>query len=377
MFRDPSNPSARRALLPKIARDEAEAAAPWLAPRSRPTTLYRAILGATRRGAAFFARDFVARLAVVRATVSGFASRPAQKILTPRARGRVRRVPQAVTVLFLSALAASAWAETPINENRPLNPDAKVQVSNCAGTILVKAWDKNSLSLTGTLGEGAEKLLIEGDARKLRIEVKLPRNTHNVQETELYLMVPAGVSLDLEGVSSDILVQGTKGALTATSVSGDVRLVVDSSVISAQTVSGDLHLEAVSRETQVKSVSGDVFVEGPQGSLVGETVSGNLVINGKLFSKLWLKSVSGDFDVDASLTDSAKANLETLSGQVLLDLPSSTNAAIDLNTFSGEIASELGGPLKEGVHKASLKVGSGGGRVSIHSFSGDIELRKK
>src|SRR6185503_14254749 len=178
--------------------------------------------------------------------------------------------------LILIAASAAALADSPINETRPLNPDAKVIVSNCSGTIQVVTWDKNMLSLTGLLGDGAEKLDITGDAAKLRIEVKLPKHTHNVEETVLHLVVPAGVSLDLEGVSADIGVQGTKGPLRVNTVSGDVRLLVDSQSVRAQTVSGDLHLEGSSKDTEVRSVSGDLMVKGPQGELVGETVSGNM-----------------------------------------------------------------------------------------------------
>jgi DUF4097 and DUF4098 domain-containing protein YvlB len=279
-------------------------------------------------------------------------------------------------LILISTLSAPVLADQPIDETRPLNADARVSVSNCAGTIHVQAWDKNSLSLTGQLGDGVEKLLIEGDASKLRIEVKLPKNAHNVEDTVLQLRVPAGVALDLESVSADLAVQGMRGALKANSVSGDVHLQIDAPKVVAQTVSGDLHVEGASRDTQLKSVSGDVFVRGSQGELVGETVSGNLSVDGTSLAKLWLKSVSGDFNVKTSLTDAARANLETLSGEVDLALPASTNAAVDLTTFSGDLDSDLGS-IPSDTHKASLKLGNGNGIVSVHSFSGDISLKKK
>lgn len=284
---------------------------------------------------------------------------------------------RATGFILISALSLPALADTPIDETRPLNADARVSVSNCAGAIHVQAWDKNTLSLTGRLGEGVEKLVIDGDPSKMRIEVKLPKNSHNVEETVLQLRVPVGVSLDLESVSADVAVQGTKGPLKANTVSGDLILQVESPKVSAQTVSGDLHVEGSSRDTQLKTVSGDMIVHGSQGELVGETVSGNLNIDGGSLSKLWLKSVSGDFNVRAALTDSAQANLETLSGEVDLALPSSTNAAVDLSSFSGELGSDLGGHIGEDVHQASFKLGNGAGKVSVHSFSGDILLKKR
>ena len=72
-----------------------------------------------------------------------------------------------------------------VDEHRPLKANAQVEVSNVAGRIEVQTWDKNELHLTGTLSEEVEKLEITGDASHLRIEVKLPKRTRNVEDTIL------------------------------------------------------------------------------------------------------------------------------------------------------------------------------------------------
>src|SRR5579863_5370909 len=141
--------------------------------------------------------------------------------------------------LLLSAPAA--WCGEPINEQRALNADARISVNNIAGEISVQAWDKNQLSLTGELGSGADKLEITGDASALNILVKMPKKS-SAEDSRLLLRVPAGVSVDLQGVSADVKVQGLRGAVSVNSVSGDVRLDVASAKVNAQTVSGDLYL---------------------------------------------------------------------------------------------------------------------------------------
>src|SRR5256885_894295 len=148
----------------------------------------------------------------------------------------------------LLAVSLPSFADEPIDESRQLNIDAAISVKNTAGVIQVQTWDKKMLSLTGRLGDGVEKLIIEGDAARLRIEVKLPRNAHNVEDTELLLRVPAGVSLDLDSVSADVEVQGTRGPIKVNSVSGGIKLLVGSPAIQAQTVSGDLRLEAPAQD---------------------------------------------------------------------------------------------------------------------------------
>jgi DUF4097 and DUF4098 domain-containing protein YvlB len=283
----------------------------------------------------------------------------------------------ATPLLLLSALAWPAWADTPIDETRPIRADARIAVVNCAGVIHVETWDKNVLSLTGRLGEGAEKLLIEGNEDKMRVEVRLPHFSHNVEETVLNLKVPVGVTLDLDSVSADISVDGTRGPVKAKTVSGELRLSVDSSSVHAQSVSGDLHLKAPSKDTQVKTVSGELYVHGATGDLSAETVSGDVRLDGGEFSRLRLKSVSGDFLIDAKLTDSAHAEMDTLSGDISLGLPASTSASATLDTSSGELNSDFAAPIHADSHRATVTLGSGKAQVSLHSFSGDIQLRKK
>ncbi len=216
-----------------------------------------------------------------------------------------------LAAVILFAVSLPSFADEPIDESRPLNIDAAVSVKNTAGVIQVQTWDKKMLSLTGRLGDGVEKLIIEGDAARLRIEVKLPRNAHNVEDTELLLRVPAGVSLDLDSVSADIDVQGIQGPVKANTVSGEFTLKGGSQRVQAKSVSGDMRVQAPSRESELKSVSGDLAASGFMGELNAETVSGGVRVEGTGFSRLKLKSVSGDLDVLASLTESARVDLET------------------------------------------------------------------
>ena len=292
-------------------------------------------------------------------------------------------------VLTLGAvlLAAPAWAggERPIDERRPLKADARVNVDNVAGLIEVEAWDKRELQLTGTLSEDAERLEISGDESSLSIQVKLPFISRNPGETTLRLKVPAGISLDAEGVSADIRVRGLTGPVKVDSVSGDVVMDVASKRVSAGTVSGDITLQTAAEETRVATVSGDITVRGTaRGELRGESVSGDLQVQAGELRELDLESVSGDLEVAVDLTRDSDVSVETLSGNVVLTLARLPESRIEMETFSGEVTSAWpasGRSAKEGRHgHDDTEVrhdGGGPGRVRLHSFSGDIELKKK
>ena len=281
----------------------------------------------------------------------------------------------AMAAAALLLAAQSAWSGTPINEKRPLNANAKVSVNNIAGSIIVQAWDRNELSLTGELGEGSEKLEITGDAASLNIVVKLPKHSHNAEDSLLQLRVPTGASLDLQAVSADIRVQGVRGAISVNTVSGDVNLDVASAQINAQTVSGDVHLRAAATKTRINSVSGDVTIGGASGDLKGESVSGNVDVEGGPFSELKLHAVSGDVHISGGLTDKGSMAVESLSGDIVLRLPGTPSAALVMKTFSGDLSSDFGSSSGSD-HNIETRLGDGKGSISLSSFSGDIDVRR-
>jgi len=285
--------------------------------------------------------------------------------------------PLPAVLLGLALLATSAWATDgrPIDERRPLKPDARVAVSNVAGSIEVEAWDKNELHLTGTLAEEVEKLEITGSESSLRIEVKLPKRTKHTGDTDLKLKVPAGISLDANGVSADITARGLRGEIEANSVSGDIKLDVASKRIEAQSVSGDVTVRAPSTETRVDSVSGDVIVHGARGELRGKSVSGDVQIQAREVKQLDVETVSGDVELELDLVRDARVNAESLSGCVRLAVSRMPDGELEMETFSGELESGWS-PIPDSAREFRHE-GDGKGRVRLHSFSGDISLTKR
>lgn len=281
-------------------------------------------------------------------------------------------------VLTLTALlaAAHAWAgdPRPVDERRPLKPDAHVAVINTAGLIEVEAWDRGEIHITGELSDEVEALEIKGSESSLRIEVKLPKHTRNVEHTTLRIKAPAGISLEAAAVSADVAVKGLRGDVRAESVSGDIRLDVGSKRVDAASVSGDVTVSAPSEDTRVESVSGDVTVRGGRRELRGESVSGDVRVQLREVRRLELETVSGDLDVDVDLAADAEVDVETLSGQVRLVLPELPKGGLEFQTFSGEIESDFA--LGRSGRQYS-RDGDGRGQVELNTFSGDIELRKR
>lgn len=278
--------------------------------------------------------------------------------------------------LGLLGCSAVAVAATPIDETRPLQPNAQVSVSNIAGSIRISSWDRDAVGITGSLGDGALELRIQGTPDKLDIAVVPRKNNHDMQPTELVLQLPAGVHLGVESVSADVEVVGLRGPLQVNSVSGDVDLELQSPSVDLRSVSGDLRLSAPSRQTRISTVSGDIDATGLGGRLALETVSGNATVAGSAFERIDLKTISGDIDGELSLLPQAVLVGESLSGNLRLQMPSTTSAVLRARSFSGDIDSGFGGAVAASTRSKGLElqVNDGSARVDLSSFSGDIAL---
>jgi len=256
---------------------------------------------------------------------------------------------RALTVVFLSALVAAGVfaAEVPINEHRPLNPDALVEVEMISGTVRITGWEKQELELTGTLEDDRLKLEITGGKDRLKIEVRYPEGKHhNLGSSNLVLQVPRGSRMSVDTVSAPISASGLKARIELNSVSGDLDVKGSPSEAKLNTVSGEIKLE-----------------------------------DGASVENAELNTVSGSIDAHLDFRSGGSFEFETVSGNIILRLPAKVSAEFEVSTFSGSITSDFGDkPVKSSsflsAEELEFTVGSGGARVKVNAFSGNVKILK-
>jgi Uncharacterized conserved protein len=285
-----------------------------------------------------------------------------------------------------SLASAPLFAGTPIDQVRPLDPRGRLEIDNLKGRIQVRAWDRNEVRITGTLGEGVEKLVVDGDRGNLEVRVQYPKRMgawrgERTEPTVLLLQVPLQADLDIESVSADIDVDGVAPSdLDVETVSGNVVVAGAPRQASVSSVSGDLRLTLNSRDAKSETVSGDIVLAGRlDGEVHAETVSGDIHIDsrGERVRRLSTGTVSGDAEVRVGLADGGEIRSETVSGDIRLHLPKSLSARVRGESFSGDLDAPGVKVRKEefGPGKSfEARYGSGAGEIRIESFSGDATL---
>jgi DUF4097 and DUF4098 domain-containing protein YvlB len=240
------------------------------------------------------------------------------------------------------------WAAGEVEVRRPLAGDGRVGVEMISGSIRVLGWDKHEVQITGRLRFPDEQLEIDGTEDHLSIEIAPTEGRTSAEDESIEIRMPRGARLEIETVSASIDASDLSGDVALSSISGDIRLKGDLRSVGIESVSGTITLED----------GGDLH----EGRF--ETVSGEIRARANFRPR-------GDFD------------FETVSGTILLTVPAGLAADFEVQTFSGRIDSDFGTedlrrldpPLPS--RELTFSTGSGGARVSVHSFSGLVRIRKE
>jgi DUF4097 and DUF4098 domain-containing protein YvlB len=285
--------------------------------------------------------------------------------------------------------AGTAIASTPIDETRNVDADARIDVSNIKGQVTISGWDKSSVSITGSLGDGAKAVKIDGGGSHLSIKVEPPDkqgwfnwgSESRMGDTTLDIKVPRGAEMHVEVVSADVALTGVAGrALNVNSVSGKLRLETTAKEVGVESVSGNVDIDGKSERGHLETVSGNIRARGLGGQVKLETVSGDIDSEGGDYREINAGTVSGDINLRGTPSKDARVEVETMSGDVHLYLPSDIAAHLHATSFSGSIRSDFG-KVKEEDHgpgsSLDTTLGSGDARVQLQTFSGDIEVRRQ
>jgi DUF4097 and DUF4098 domain-containing protein YvlB len=293
-----------------------------------------------------------------------------------------------VTPLLLALSIGQAFASTPINLSKDIRPNAKISIDNVKGEVTVTAWDKNQVQVSGTLGDGARPLELDGNDQSVDIRVEGDEKKGNwfswgndtrMQPTVLNVRVPRAVSVDINVVSAPVSIDGLDGGkIDINSVSGRIRANLRSPSVDMQTVSGTIDLAGRVGKADLQTVSGDITAPAITEHVDAQTVSGRMTIGGGPWKQASFSTVSGDTQITGGPARDGKLDVDSMSGDVQIQLPSDTSARLEASTFSGDLRSDFGTPSKgdDGPGKElKTTIAGGNGYIHVESFSGDVRLR--
>jgi len=274
-----------------------------------------------------------------------------------------------------------AHAGETVDKTLDVRADGWVRIDNVRGRIEVDGWNKNVVSVTGTLDDEAERLVFETDGATTTVSVVTPDRLKHGEGSNLVIQVPVASPVRVDVVSADLHLTNLQGGVEGKSVSGAIDANGLGKRIEFSTVSGNIAVAQSSGSLELHSVSGDMTADVDAESVDIGTVSGDAhVRSAKAVATIALNSVSGDIDIDADLSSGARVKGSSVSGDIHLAINPNADAVIDVNaTAGGDITNSLTSdvPTKQGFgpgRRLHFTLGAGKGTVDLTTVSGTLAL---
>lgn len=306
--------------------------------------------------------------------------------------------------ILLSSLLASpiSLASEKISQSLSADDVTNISVDNHSGSIKVVGWNKNKVSIEGTLDEKAENLVFKQRGAQIVIEVEYPNiERWSSSGSELIIHAPKDLRLTLSGISSDIDISNLHGGIEAKTVSGNIEAVDITNNIELSSISGDITSRDLNGKISLSAVSGDINDKNSSGRLQLQSVSGEVELSSQA-TEVFVNNVSGDVELD--LAEVIELRASTVSGDIESKLSLTDKGLIKASSVSGELAfvfqndvdasfrlkSNVGGDIVNKLSndkaerpkygpgaKLFFQTGNGNATVSANSVSGIIKLVAK
>jgi len=241
----------------------------------------------------------------------------------------------APSTLLIATLAFAETKKEP-TQTHSLKPGGYVSLDNINGDVTIEGWKKHEVRIDA-VKKGNKK-----DLDRIKVVISVDRWEGK-----------GWVSIETEY---------PKFSNNSGSVDYTIKAPFDSILEDIELVNGNLKITGITGYLSLGTVNGSITTAGMAGNAWIQTVNGNLDLS---------------FD---KMTEGQAVDLESVNGTIAIQIPKKSNAHVDAETVNGNISSDFGLIVKKGKWIGSSmegRVGSGGGRITIETVNGNIEIKKR
>ena len=292
----------------------------------------------------------------------------------------VRRSPVAFLRLLVGVapiVACAQRADTTI----AVQPDARIQIQNFAGSIKVRGWERNAVRIIA--GESRrDEVHVQGNGAAVSISTVSRSGVPAPLDYEIF--VPTRASLDIGGTYTGIAIEGVRGSVSATTVQGDVSLRGGDGVISLKSVDGAVTVQDAVGRVEVNGVNKGLTLRNIKGDIAAETVNGSILLDAIDTDDVEAETVNGRVTYEGTVKDGGRYRFGSHNGTVVVSIPERANATVAAVTYQGTFSSRFALPNAAADttsgggarRRANLAFGNGSARVEAESFQGSIILAR-
>jgi DUF4097 and DUF4098 domain-containing protein YvlB len=324
--------------------------------------------------------------------------------MMPRQQRVILRIAVVALALVASACQVGPAATGSFDRSFGVTAPIRLELSNASGNVIITGSADNKVHIHGDVRAsgigfgspqgrvdtivGAPPIEQKGDT--IRVGKDLGK-IHNVSiaytiqvphDTELSTQVVSG-SQQISNIRGPVKIDSASGSISVNNVDSSTTLATLSGSIDAQNIGDDLRASSASGSVTASKIKGDVRISAlsgetqiidPLGRVDADTASGTVEVQGAT-RDVKAHAVSGTVNVQGNPGDTSYWDLKTASGVVHLGVPTNANFHFSAEAASGQIKTDVPIVIEEqGKHSLRARMGNGGGRVEVHTVSGEIRV---
>lgn len=277
--------------------------------------------------------------------------------------------------MFAGALLIAALAQN-ADTTFAVDPNARLELTNREGTIVVRTWDRDEVSVR-TNHSYRGMIEVRRSAGTVRIGVS--RRYWDDDDIDYRLTVPASMALDLRGSDTDVRVDGAHGEVNVDVHDGDVTVRGGSGRVTIRTDDGDIVTENLEGRIRLSSMDGDIMLDGASGDIEIDATDGAITLLGIEATSVDANTVDGDIWFEGVLAPRGSYRLTTHDGDVTVQIPEDSDAHVRMARHDGEIRTDFPMTVQRwpAGRRFEFDLGGGSADLQIEAFDGDIELRHR
>jgi DUF4097 and DUF4098 domain-containing protein YvlB len=278
------------------------------------------------------------------------------------------------TLVMAAMLTAPALPQT--DTVVPVREGAELIVELLRGEVVVRTWNRNEVRVEADHEED-DWVDIEHSDRLVQIEVGSRYGPPD--DIDMAITIPTWMDIAIEGAFVEVDLEGVGGEVAVETAHGEVRLVGGRDFIKLYSVQGEVECRNASGRIQIGSVNGGVQLIDATGDISAETVNGELEMSGITSTTVDATAVNGEIFYEGTITDGGRYVFNSHNGDVTVAVPEGTNASVWVSTYNGDFETDFPVTLRETRaqgKRLNFTLGSGGARLELNTFGGDIHLRR-
>jgi DUF4097 and DUF4098 domain-containing protein YvlB len=275
-------------------------------------------------------------------------------------------------ILILCALAVPATAQT-TDRTLPVGKDVRLEISNYAGEVVIRAWDKDEVRIVADHGS-RDEVEIESGERVLRVEARSSHGRPAIVDYQV--QAPRWMDVEVQGPYCDMVVEGMEGQIYLETVEGEIRAVGGRGHVNLRSVEGDVSVRDAEGSIEIASVDGEITVSRVKGSVLCETVDGDVILEEIDSSEVEATSVDGEIRFDGAIHPEGQYRLLTHDGDIRVGIPEGAGLTLTVALVDGDFETcfPIDETKRDRGRRFELILGDGRARMELEAFDGDVFL---